>query len=221
MRHSLIGLATILLLVARCANADDNPGCGFDESLGDHLSQRISAIGAGTITDGKAVHLRDVIDDKPANCKTACLANANTAGVELRQDGKWVCIGVPGKGKLGTSFGWIPASRWRPSDRHPQAMANWAGVWQNETAKITVQPNDAGQLAITGHAVRGSGTEGMDFYGDFELSGKLEHDVLTGPAGDSCEVAIRLVGEFLVVIDNGACGGMGVSFDGMYRLRHR
>lgn len=36
-----------------------------------------------------------------------------------------------------------------------------------------------------------------------------------------CQVALRVVGHFLFAADNQNCGGMNVTFNGLYRLRHR
>jgi len=95
------------------------------------------------------------------------------------------------------------------------------GVWQHENAKITVQSQADGQLDIRGHAVRDLGLGTGEIVGDFEVTGRPLHGVLSGDGDDSgCEVAVRLLGDYLVVGDNGACGGVGVSFNGMYRLRH-
>jgi hypothetical protein len=204
-----------------CVHAEEDRWCAADDNWGNTSMMRIATWRAGSVTAGEPTSLRVAFDSPDPKCAgVPCLARGGIPGVELRRIGSSVCIGVPGKGKLATMFGWIPATRWHATGSSPQPAGRWVGVWQNETAKITVQSTNADQLAITGHAVRGSGTEGMDFYGDFQLSGKPVNGVLAGPAGDSCEVAIRLLGEYLVVEDNNACGGMGVTFAGMYRLRH-
>jgi hypothetical protein len=36
------------------------------------------------------------------------------------------------------------------------------------------------------------------------------------PGGPDCAARLRLLGRYLVVEDNGACGGMNVSFSGIY-----
>ncbi|WP_147293179.1 hypothetical protein [Dyella monticola] len=143
--------------------------------------------------------------------------------MEVRQVGASVCVGVPQKGKLATMFGWIPASRWHGTDSSPQPVVRWVGVWQNETAKITVQSMVDGQLDIKGHAVRDLGPDGGDveIYGDFSITGKPKNGVVTSnDDSDPCKVSIRLLGDYLVAADNDACGGMGITFAGMYRLRH-
>lgn len=118
-------------------------------------------------------------------------------------------------------FGWIPTARWNAADGAPQPDVLWSGVWQNETAKIIVQSMGNGQLDIRGHAVRDLGLGTGEIFGDFAIEGNPENGVLTGSGCDACKVSVRLLGSYLVVADNGGCGGMGVSFSGMYRLRHR
>jgi hypothetical protein len=36
---------------------------------------------------------------------------------------------------------------------------------------------------------------------------------------DMCGITLRLVGDFLVADDNGDCGGVNVTFDGVYRRK--
>jgi hypothetical protein len=38
---------------------------------------------------------------------------------------------------------------------------------------------------------------------------------------DICKLTLRLVGDFLVADDNGECGGVNVTFDGVYRKKKR
>ena len=42
-----------------------------------------------------------------------------------------------------------------------------------------------------------------------------------GDADDICKMTLRLVGEYLIADDNGECGGMNVTFDGVYRRKKK
>jgi hypothetical protein len=58
---------------------------------------------------------------------------------------------------------------------------------------------------------------------------KTPHEALTGTflrvlvaltlEDDICKITLRLVGDFLVADDNGDCGGVNVTFDGVYRKK--
>lgn len=210
-----VGLGFLCVLVASftSARAEENDA---------RLVTDIATWSAGAVTIGKPVLLREAFDSSQSACGgTPCFARGGVAGVEVRREGSSVYVGVPEQGKLATMFGWIPTSRWHHAVSSSQSATGWNGVWQNETAKVTVQSMADGQLDIRGHAVRDLGLGTGEIFGDFEVTGRPENGVLAGDGDTSgCKVAVRLLGSYLVVDDNGACGGIGVSFSGMYRLRH-
>lgn len=223
MSRVVVSSLFIFVMSITCAHAEENRYCAAENWDGPPPTTRIVNWRAGMVTTGKPSPLRVAFDSLDPSCRgMPCLARGGVTGVELRQAGSSVCVGLPGKGKLATMFGWIPASRWRATDSSPQPVVRWVGVWQNQTAKIIVQSRGDGQLDIRGHAVRTLDANGShDIYGDFAITGKPESGVVTGKDDDSsCEVSARLVGDYLVVTDDDACGGMGVSFAGMYRVRH-
>jgi hypothetical protein len=223
LRYLSICLLLVLLATSQCASANEDPFCSRVQTQGDSLAGRVAAMSAGMVTAGKAVLLRGLVDNPTAICSGGnCVVNAGVAGVEVRQAGPWVCVGVPGKGKLGTTFGWLPAERWHSYSGVSEPVARWVGVWQNEVAKISVQQVAAGQLYIEGHALWVGGALNQPHFGEFEITAAPNNGVvLTTSDVDTCQVAVRLVGDFLVAADNGGCGGMNVRFDGMYRFRHR
>jgi hypothetical protein len=220
--RTVVTFLFMIFALAANANADENRYCSHDGSGGTSPTTRIVTWRAGSVTPGAPATLRVAVDSNEPSCNDgSCVARGGAAGVEVRRAGSSVCVGVPGRGKLTTMFGWIPASRWHPTDSTPQPAVRWTGVWQNETAKITVRSVDDGQLDIRGHAIRDLNADN-EIFGDFVMVGKPERGaVTTKDDSDSCKVSVRLVGDYLVAADNGACGGMGVSFAGMYRLRHR
>lgn len=192
------------------------------KEIGGGWESDIASWSAGVVIPGNPSKLQTPLNGTDAKCEGMLSpVPGGVSGVELRRKGSCVLVVLPWKGKLWTMSGWIPASRWRPADSSPQAWAQWVGVWQNETAKITVQSQDDGQLDIKGHAVRDLGIGTGEIFGDFEVVGRPQNGVVTGDGRNSgCKAAVRLLGDYLVVDDNGACGGIGVSFFGMYRLRH-
>lgn len=211
----------VFLISATSVRAQDEQFCDAEDWAGPAPTTRIATWQAGAVTAGSPSKLRVTPDSSDPKCPDmSCFARGGVSGVELRREGASVCVGVPWKGKLWTMFGWIPASRWHATDSSPQPLARWVGVWQNETAKITVQSVDDRELEIKAHAVRGLYGD-VEIYGDFAITGTPVNGVLTAKDhSDSCEVSVRLLGDYLVAADNNACGGEGVTFAGMYRLRH-
>lgn len=220
--RSGIGFLCILLTTVTCAYAEEDPYCPSNGLT--QLASSIATWRAGAVTTGKPALLRERFDASDSTCgNKACFARGGATGVEVRQAGSSVCVGVPQKGKLATMFGWIPSSRWHVLASSPQPAVRWTGVWQNETAKITVQLGNEKQLDIKGHAVMVlDANEARDIYGDFAISGKPVNGVVTGEDDDygSCKVSVRLLGDYLVAADNGNCGGIDITFTGIYRLRH-
>jgi hypothetical protein len=215
-------LSVLLIFITATAHAEEDRFC----PSGDANSMPTTSIAnwhAGAVTKGEPVMLRVAFDDAQSTCGgTPCFALGGVAGVEVRRVGSSVCVGVPQRGKLATMFGWIPVSRWHPGDSSYKPEALWVGAWQNKTAKIVIELTNGGGLGIRGHAIRDLGLGTGDIYGDFAISGRPQNGVLTATGDDGgCEVSVRLLGAYIVVADNGACGGMGVSFSGLYRFRYR
>lgn len=177
----------------------------------------IKLVSPGRIAAGPSLHVEmmpgEACDPRkwqPGWCNPN--AAAGTSGVLIHRYKSWACIVVPGKGKLATVAGWIPASRW--AEGGSASTSAWIGVWQNDHAKLSITSAD-GRLHVVGNAIwQGAGDP---HFGSFTFDAPLGTDVV-GLTGE-CEVQIRKVGDFLFAQDNKQCGGMNVSFDGLYRYR--
>ncbi|MBV8034781.1 hypothetical protein [Roseateles sp.] len=175
----------------------------------------VKLVSAGRIAPGEAVR-PELQPGKPCvlgpGNRCASEVKAGTAGVLLHRFKSWVCVALPAKGKINTQAGWIPENRWARDQT--AATGAWAGIWQNEGAKITVTSSQ-GRLHFVGGAI----WQGLadPHFGSFEFDAVPDGDMVT--LTDGCEVRIRRVGEYLFAQDNQQCGGMNVSFDGLFRFR--
>lgn len=133
----------------------------------------------------------------------------------------WVCALFPNQ--RGGTFGWLPAGRLKPLplDADPP-LAVWMGKWQmHKDANIEIK-TAAGRLSVHGMAFWIGSPENVH---DGELSGTgtPKHGILElrEPKADqySCAATLQLIGPYLMVEDNGMCGGMNVSFTGLYRRK--
>ena len=140
-----------------------------------------------------------------------------------RAFGEYVCAWYqPARG--GETVGWVAASRLEISeaDANP-ALALWLGTWEfyNDTLRIT-RGAKAGTLRVEGEAFwHGVNPENVH---TGEVSGEAAPvaGVLSlGGGDDLCRATFRLVGAYLIVDDNGDCGGANVTFDGVYRKKRR
>ena len=229
MRY-LASLAFVFASMAsKGALANELNFCSRHGNTGPPVASRVLALRAGTVSAGDAILLRSTSEDV-CQASEHCSVNgtppihAGTTGVELGRSRSWVCVGVAGRRPLDVWYGWVSIERWqRDADQETSPKA-WIGVWQNADAKIKIQSGNGINLDITGNALWIGGATGNARFGDFRTSGIPQDGVISMGVGSGpglCQVALRVVGHFLFAADNQNCGGMNVTFNGLYRLRHR
>lgn len=132
----------------------------------------------------------------------------------------WGCAWYQPK-KGAPTVGWIPTNRldFLPGSLN-LAPQDWLGKWGYFDSSITIAKGGAGELAVTGNAFwHGLGDNvhvgELDYKakpaGNILLLGEAEKDEY------ACKVTLRLVGRYLIASDNMNCGGVNVSFSGVYR----
>ena len=127
------------------------------------------------------------------------------------------CVYAGSRGRL--SAGFVPDAALAPADEGGPITPEWlVGRWANFGDLILVSATKTGRLAAKGEAVwpgRGAaGPPGPNF-GDFEGKPILSGATVAVTSG-VCRVEGRRRGPYLVVSDNEQCGGMNVSFSGIY-----
>ena len=167
----------------------------------------------------RAYFHKDAPDDCPqprAKCRDKVYLVPGDEVIVSRTYGGWACSWYQprsGPGKVG----WLAAERLdiRETDARPP-LALWAGEWEFYENFLKVRA-EAGTLGVEGQAYwHGLG----DNVHVGEIAGRVapEGNALTLEE-DTCRVTLRLVGPYLVVNDNGQCGGVNVTFDGVYRRK--
>jgi hypothetical protein len=172
------------------------------------------------------VHFADCF---AATCRTRSYVVPGDMLVTAPEPGDLVCAVFPNK--RGGTKGWIPSGFLSPApvEANPP-LAAWAGKWQlHEDAEIEIRV-EGDALAVKGQAFWMSGAPGVIH--DGELTGRnkpqgdslslpnpADYDKLESAANPEyvCAATLRLVGPYLVVRDNLRCGGLNVSFAGVYR----
>ena len=138
------------------------------------------------------------------------------------------------KGQFRETNGFIPQAELSEVKLPSAAAADWRGTWSRSAeAEIRIEPDAGGKLKITGDATFGATDPDRVKRGAINL-GELEGLVAvprsnmialgegydgSKPFGDDrseCRAKLRLFSPYLVVEDNGGCGGMNVSFTGLY-----
>jgi hypothetical protein len=134
---------------------------------------------------------------------------------------------------------WLPLSALEPAEvpaGRPAAI--WNGEWVGESQLLDITPKGEGRLTIKGvayyardaEAVEMGGVnvgeiDGLYFRDGDRAEGAVADDESIRrptPADDRddayrCVLRLRLVGGYLLAKDNNRCGGMNVSFTGVYR----
>jgi hypothetical protein len=137
--------------------------------------------------------------------------------------GGFVCALYPGKN--GGSAGYVRRDEIsvQPKDATP-ALSAWAGTWKDGDDSITLRVN-SGKLVAKGEAYWPSADPSLKERPGGpnlgEMSGTAAPDgrtvVYAGKDADDCRVTLTLVGPYLVATDNDNCGGMNVTFTGVYQ----
>jgi hypothetical protein len=118
--------------------------------------------------------------------------------------------------------GWLPSSAVTPVAHGPSAnSADWTGTWVHPGGAIEINSGDEGKLQIEGTMTLPMPSG--DFQnGNFKAHAS-RHDVVSltdeGDYGNACRVRMQRIDEYLLVEDNGGCGGSGVTFTGLYHHR--
>ena len=138
------------------------------------------------------------------------------------------------RGHVHQTIGFLPRSELKALVPSPLSAAQWRGTWRRAAeADIRIEAGEAGKLKITGHATYGAQDpervkRGAVHVGELEGSVALPAATMIAlgdgydgskPPGDDradCRARLRLFGPYLVVEDNGGCGGNNVSFTGVY-----
>jgi hypothetical protein len=189
---------------------------------------------------GRAIFLRNGDASAPA-CPAdtaACRQKAYVVDGDLLIVGKslrdFVCATyISGKG-FGHS-GWLPKNAVATiAPQHSIAREKWIGRWRAPEQTITVRPGPTTDtLAISGEATYGARDpdrvkRGAVNIGEFEVTAHIPGDAFAftpsdgkavryDPKSDDCGMRLRLQGEYLIAMDNQKCGGLNVTFSGVYR----
>jgi hypothetical protein len=153
-----------------------------------------------------------------AQCRERAYVVPGNEVIVSRTFGDWACAWYqPARGP--ERVGWIEAHRLDISEAPSSPMpARFVGEWAHYENALSIRPGKgAGRLAVSGQAY-------WHGVGDNVHVGEVAGEV--APAGnaltledDTCRVTAHLVGPYLIVRDNKQCGGVNVTFDGVYRKK--
>lgn len=166
-------------------------------------------------------------------CEKAYLVAGNTV-LTGRAQGAFVCATYVGA-KGATRSGWLPRAALAEAPPAAPGLDDWAGTWNGGPEhRIRIARKGAG-LALSGDATYGAldpdrVKRGAVNIGSFAVEARPEGAALAFTDGEkgvvpryspddytACSLRMRLLPPFLLVESNSACGGVNVSFTGLYR----
>lgn len=176
----------------------------------------------------------------------ACVMGAFVVGgdavVVSTTSGDYACVTFTGPApKAVSTSGFLPrAQLGAPTSEPPvNVSAAWTGEWRSgDEQTITIKPKGDGRIAIEGEAtwgghdperVKRGGVNAGEIEAEVSIadgaaSFAMDDDGNTRPFDlklpddrDVCRVKLWRLGPYLVAQDNVRCGGMNVTFTGVYR----
>jgi hypothetical protein len=160
--------------------------------------------------------------DGPGKVRAAyVVAGDRLVAGEVRGNYRLVTFVPAGGGRHTT--GWIESAALTKVALPQPAQASWVGNWTGWYAEIAiVRGKQPDTLKASGEATYGMHDKdrvarGAINFGDFDGEGQPSGNRLTIVSDERCTVDLRLLGPYLLAVDNGNCGGLNVSFSGVYR----
>ena len=169
--------------------------------------------------EASAPELLEVVGPGPARFPSGGAAQPGDLVVGAGRRGAFICATLVTP-ELVEAHGWIAAARLAPVGG---AGERWAGSWRTGSGQnIVIRPRSAGGLSITGAAVWGGAdparaAEGAVNTGAIAARATPHGRRLAFAEATGCAGRMWRLGPYLVVADNGRCGGMNVTFTGVYR----
>lgn len=180
-------------------------------------------------------------DARRPNCPstaTDCTLNAYLVpGDEVlvaEADGPYLCATFKSQRGVETS-GWLPRTALQIAPTSPAPASGWAGTWRRDRDATIVLKSGRDGVAVTGSASFGGDDpdkvkRGAVQSGELDGTGRPRghtlalgydpaqavHSAPEDVSREACAARLRLFGRYLIVEDNRGCGGVNVSFTGLY-----
>lgn len=203
---------------------------------------QVVASGANRVPFVKGSESAKECPDASAACVAKAFVVSGDPVIISAQSGDYACATFTGVApKMASTSGWLPRAQLK-DEAHADpinASAAWAGAWRSGDEKqITITAQSGRQIAISGDATYGAGDPGRVERGavnagqiaattavnNGSAAFALDDDGTVKPFdikrpddSDICRVKLWRLGSYLVAADNVRCGGMNVTFTGVYR----
>jgi hypothetical protein len=217
MKMTLAVLALLAISEAAWAAEPDSGFCRNGSFAADH-----APFGLGKVQGaGRLPFLEDMngCPGQAARCAAGPYVVLGDTVLTGRRRGAYTCAFYPNRG--GGTAGWVRSDRLAPLPvGEAVALGAWAGRWRNGDDTIRLQVKGSA-LTAEGDAYWPSANPtpeerpGGPNVGNFSGVAKPAANRVEF-SDDVCKVKLSLVGQWLLASDNGGCGGMNVTFTGVY-----
>ena len=161
----------------------------------------------------------DGCPQKGASCQTKAYVVPGDRLLLGKTHGDWSCAWYQGKSR--ETVGWVRRQDLVVQTADAVQAADWIGTWK----EVYKGPGRIG-IARVGDTLQvngktrwiGQNTENFGgIVGTLGIAGRHGHvDPAAGEEAFGCSADMVRIGDFLIVHDNGGCGGLNVRFDGLY-----
>ncbi len=135
--------------------------------------------------------------------------------------GNYLCSWYQPK-KGAETVGWISRDQLSFGDQNSDPTdKKWLGTWTFADSDLHITKSDeTGLLSVKGNAFW-HGLGDNIHIGEVDAVGKPAENRLSLGGSDEydCRIKMQRIGRFLLVSDNGYCGGVNVTFDGVYQRK--
>lgn len=155
-----------------------------------------------------------------SRCRSVAYVLPGDELIVARETAGWSCVWYHGAKR--ETVGWVRSARLEraasPGD------LDWRGRWRSRPGHAELRisgGSGTGELNLIGSAAWRGGTAAMPVVHEGELRGAIRPAATRAVLGDAsrpgaCSAQLLRLGRYLLVHDNGACGGANVRFDGVY-----
>ena len=141
--------------------------------------------------------------------------------------GAFTCISYQVKAQR-WARGWLPSTALTAvAPMASPKISDWLGTWSHPGGSVTITRGDGGKLHIEGVMLLPVGRDTHN--GVIEAEATPRNDTIAFVNDGSvpfentdeqgCRVRMQRIGPWLLIEDNGDCGGSGVTFSGLYRRK--
>ena len=230
MKRALLNL-TGLLLVACCAGSSaraQDEGIPANWCRNGVFARDSKEFGLARVEGEKGARVYFYGEDEgcpgpAAKCRQKAYLVPGDEVITSRTFGDWVCAWYqPARGS--ETVGWLAADRLASFETPATPpLVSWLGTWEFYDDEVRLsRGRAAGTLSVAGEATWVGVNPANAHVGELSGEAAPAGGVLTLSDGEDeydCRATLRLVGPYLVVSDNKQCGGVNVTFDGVYRKK--